>query len=788
MGQCARFFMRIVSILGNTVLFTCLFGASSSFSFVVRAGGGPETKAESGVKTAETDAARQAYSQAVAAGYKASWGAPFLPSNATTSTGGFLDPKSFPTAAYCGHCHEESHAQWQQSAHANSFRTPWYIRNADLLKQQKGVEATRHCEGCHNPIALVGGVLTPGGPANFSHERPFDNDGVTCMVCHSIQKVTTRGTGGYVMGQPAVLLDAEGAPITRPVSDAEILAHLDRHSAAVMKPFYRTAEFCASCHKAALPRQLNDYKWQRAFSVYDEWQNSSFARESPLPFYKKATTSTCQTCHMPREALLTKDYGAKNGTLASHRWLGANTIIPKYYGFGEQARRTVEFLRNGALNVDIFALQQAGEPAEPAARAGDTEGLIAPLGEQAFTISPGEPLTVSVVIQNKGIAHSLVPEQRDMYEAWVVFTVKDAAGQVMDQSGWLEPNGELDTQAHSFTNRLIDKDGGLNALHQVWNNRVVAYNNTIQSGRSQVVRYQFRAPAMGPLTLTAAVEYRRFDQHFMDYGMGKHYEMPVVEMASATRTLQVGSNAAAAASARPEPALNPLLQNPLWMRWNNYGIGLLDAQQYAAAVAAFEQVAKLRPDYADAYTNIGLVQIQWQKFEEARRNFGKSLALAPDNARALYYLALVERNEGNLDATIADLSKVSKQFPLGRDAHRELGLTYYQLHKYEQAEAEYQKLQAIDPDDLAAHYNLAILYRRLGFKEKSAVEAAYFADEKDDPMASTVALEFFRKHPEISNESVPWHAHVLKPEGPVPAAGLSAEAGQAKDTASPGSR
>jgi tetratricopeptide (TPR) repeat protein len=739
--------MRISSILGTVLLLGGLFTAAATAQ--------------------QTDAAQQAYSAAVAVKYQASFGAdhPFLPSNAATASGMFMDAKRFPTAQYCAHCHEESHAEWQQSAHANSFRTPWYIRNVDLLKQEKGVEATRHCEGCHNPVALLSGALTPGGPANFSHERPFDNDGVSCMVCHSIAKVTTRGTGSYVMGTPAVLLDEHGNPITRPVSDGEILAHLDRHSAAVMKPFYKTPEFCASCHKAALPRQLNDYKWQRAFSVYDEWQNTSFARESPLPFYKKDTVSTCQTCHMQREALLTKDYGAKNGTLASHRWLGANTIIPRYYGFNEQARRTVEFLRNGVLNVDIFGLQKTEMADAPAVAGGNpTAGLIAPLGEQAFSVAPGEPLTVSVVIQNKGAAHSLVPEQRDMYEAWVVFTVKDAAGHVTSQSGWLGPDGELDPQAHSFTNRLIDKNGGLNALHQVWDNRVVAYNNTIQSGRSQVVRYEMKAAQSGPMTLTAAVEYRRFDQHFMDFGMGKHYEMPVVEMASATRTFSVGENAAdAAVVAKPAPT-SPGAPNLLWMRWNNYGIGMLDAQQYAGAVAAFTRVARLRPDYADAYTSIGLAQIQWQKFEEARANLNHSLALAPANARALYYLALVERNEGNLDAAIVDFKSVAEQFPRGRDAHRELGLTYYQLHKYELAEAEYQKVQAIDPDDLAAHYNLAILYRRLGFKEKSEVESAYFADQKDDPGASAVALEFFRKHPEISNESVPWHAHVLKEE------------------------
>ena len=70
-------------------------------------------------------------------------------------------------------------------------------------------------------------------------------------------------------------------------------------------------------------------------------------------------------------------------------------------------------------------------------------------------------------------------------------------------------------------------------------------------------------------------------------------------------------------------------------------------------------------------------------------------------------------------------------------------------------------MQEIDPDDLAAHYNLSILYRRLGMKAKAAEQAAMFADQKDDPTASTYALEYLRKHTEIANESVVWHVHEL---------------------------
>ena len=672
----------------------------------------------------ECAAERSAYSQVVKEHYSFRFGAdqPFLPSNAVTDTGEFINPKSFPTAKYCGHCHQEAHAEWRQSAHANSFRAPWYVKNVNMLMKGKGIEYARHCEGCHNPIALTSGAMTEHSPVN----RNFDADGVTCSVCHSIQQVNTRGTGSYVLAQPAVMVDENGKPIYGEVSDKEILAHLDRHSKAVMKDFYHTSEFCSACHKAALPRMLNDYKWQRAIFLYDEWQLSSFAKQSPLPFYVKDQVSTCQTCHMKREEIQLPDYGAKDGKLASHRWLGANTVLSKYYGYDAQMEKTIAFLRNGVLNVDIFGIERNGDK------------IIAPLGSAPFEITAGDVLTVSVVIQNKGIGHSLVPEQRDFYESWVEFEAKDASGRTLMHSGALQPGGSLDPQAHSFTNRLVNAQGRLNDLHQVWDTRVVAYNNTIQSGRSQIVRYEFKVPAdaAGPISITAKVNYRRFNQHFIDFGLGKHYEMPVVEMAARTRTLAIGSNSAAP----PDPQ-----DNKDWMRWNNYGIGLLDAQQYAESARAFKRVTEMRPDYADAYTNVAIADSQWERYDDARASLEKALQLAPHNARALYYLALVERIQGHLDAAISDLREVTAQFPRSRDAHRELGFSLFQQHKYGEARAEYETLQSIDPDDLAAHYILSIVYRRLGMKAEATREASAFADQKDDPTASTYALEFLRK-------------------------------------------
>ena len=511
-----------------------------------------------------------------------------------------------------------------------------------------------------------------------------------------------------------------------------------------MKDLYRSPEFCSACHKANLPHTLNEYKWIRAFTSYDEWQNSKFSQRNPLTFYS-ADYKTCQSCHMQREPATLRDYGAKNGTFASHRWPAGNTAVPFYYGFDEQLQKTIEFLKSGNyLNVDLFGI-----------RKGDNSAVIGPLGTVPFTLAPDEHVQMMVVIQNKNIGHSLVPEVRDLYETRIEFTVTDATGKEIYHSGYLQPDGIIDQSAHSFTNRPVNMEGEFVDNHKVWTIHSMAYDNTIQSGRSALIRYDFHIPAnaKGPLTATARVNYRHFRQSYLNNVFGKdHPAYPLIELASRSRTLNLGPN--------PIPQNNPTSQdNPIWMRWNNLGIAYLDQLQYADAIQAFSEVVRLRPDYADGHINIGLTYIEWEKYTAARASLEKALALSPDNARAEYYLALVERRSAHPEAEVADLERVVAQYPQSRDARRELGISYYQQHQYTKAIEQFQALQSIDPDDVAAHYNLALLYRRIGEKAKASEQAALFATKQIDPGAPTYSLDFLRKHPEMSTESVPWHMH-----------------------------
>jgi len=287
----------------------------------------------------------------------------------------------------------------------------------------------------------------------------------------------------------------------------------------------------------------------------------------------------------------------------------------------------------------------------------------------------------------------------------------------------------------------------------------------------------FRIPpnAKGPLNVTARVNYRHLRQSYLNNVFGKdHPAYPIIEITERTRTLNLGENAATPApqnmasqgaapqSPAPQNQAAPNLasqDNPEWMRWNNFGIACLDQFQYADAVNAFAQVVKLRPDYADGYTNIALTNILWEKYGSARGSLENALSLSADNARALYYMALVERRTGNSEAEVSDLEKVVAQYPRSSDARRELGKSYYRLNRLQDAKAQFETLQTIEPDDVAAHYNLSLIYARLGMDDKASEQAALFADKKADPNSPTYSLEFLRAHPEVSTESVPWHMH-----------------------------
>ncbi len=704
---------------------------------------------------------------------------PFAPGEVQTSTNTFIRAEQFIPAAYCARCHKSAHQQWAESPHRNSFRGPFYQKNIEDFTKRYGVEITRHCESCHNPIALVSGALTTGAKV----ARPFDEEGVTCTVCHAIEKITyLEGIGSYRIAPPALLVDEQGRPVTGKVTDQMILANRVAHKRAMMKDFYKTPEFCAVCHKAAMPRQIENYKWRRSFSSYDEWQMSSHSNESPLPFYKKPR-NTCQSCHMQRERATT-DLAALGGKIASHRWPASNTALPHFYGFKAQLQAVTDFLKAGHLNLDIFTLKKgAAYPTQREAtdlitlRKGASgikvgegfaainsinaalypgyqqadESLIAPINKRAFALAPGETITVGVVIANTGVGHFFPTELRDFFEPWVEFKVADQRGQMIYHSGFLKPDGAVEERAHKFQSIQVTERGEAVRHHNIWETRGKAYDNFIAPGRSELVRYQFTIPrwASGILRVSARVLYRKFNRFFSDYALGKSVNLPIVEMAAQTILLQVGEN---------RPLTTTLDEHDL-IRFNNLGIALFDQFLYADAKRAFEQVVRINPNYDDGYVNQAVASFWRENFPVMHQLLDKALTLNPHNGRATYYKGVLLRLENQPAEALERFKEIESRYPRDRLILNQIGKCYQAMGQHQEACSVFERVLALDPDDITALYFLIEGYRQTGAPGLADETNRIYLDKFEDWRIHYLANEYLKKDEAARAEAVPWHIH-----------------------------
>jgi tetratricopeptide (TPR) repeat protein len=227
-------------------------------------------------------------------------------------------------------------------------------------------------------------------------------------------------------------------------------------------------------------------------------------------------------------------------------------------------------------------------------------------------------------------------------------------------------------------------------------------------------------------------------------------------MAAAEYIMQIGSNAAKPADPNDNTAV------PDWRRWNNYGIALFDQRQYPLAIDAFAHAAEMDEKYRPmALVNRAMAHIELEQYDEAASLLDAVVKANPTNARALFQQARIFMKRGQLDQAENNIKQVLAAFPRDRISLQQLGELCKIKRDYKGALECYDKILQIDPEDLGAHYNLMLVYRKLGRAEDAKLEAKIFADLKDDPGALSLANQFLRKHPEMSNESVYWHVRDL---------------------------
>ena len=720
---------------------------------------------------------------------------PFFPSAATTTSGSYLPAriitrndlgeieqikaeideigfvKDTPIGAEtCQRCHADIVAQWEVSAHRfASFNNPFYEATINNLRENTlepnawverhieqfpdfgddgvGRAKSKWCSGCHDPALMLAGEMnTP-----IDRNQPEAQAGLTCLACHAIDKIhNPTGNGNYNIADeqedPYLFADAQTGSARAFLHDAALKAKPTVHMRQMMKPFFKTSEFCGTCHKVSLDVPVNNYRWLRGQDEYDNWHDSGVSMNASRTFYLPPAQRVCQDCHMPPEPAVLGDVSAKNGMVRSHRFIAANTALPFLRGDTDTLERTENFLRTEKLRVDIFALSTAS----------NIEPVMA-LDERLPPLPAGEQVTVDVVVRNQGVGHTFPGGTNDSNEGWLEFSVENESGDALVISGALDAEGYLDPDAHAYKAVIVDQNGSPIQKRNAQDIHVTVYANVIGPGTADIAHYSFTVPeefAGQKLALKARLLWRKFDRAYTTFAFNSNPDgfkqfdevpdLPITEIDADSVTLEVVESPPAVSHVVPvstQPA------DRSWIRYNDYGIGLLLENDTRGAARAFEKVALLAPDRIDGPLNLAKTALQDGNLEKAYEYLRQCEEIEAGNPQVAWVWGRVRQEDGLYEDAAAAFTYVLESFPDDRASWRQLGRTYYLAGLFEESIEAYRQALEIDPEDREAYYHLMLNYRALGMDEEARIAETAFEKYRIDESAFEIARQYRLEDP-----------------------------------------
>ena len=463
---------------------------------------------------------------------------PFRPSQTETVSGSFIKTEQIAKSQQCGSCHTDIYEQWLSSTHRQAASDPAYVKNINLLEQNRGITATRYCEGCHAPVALLTGQLTPGGKHGGVPDTPAHLEGVGCMGCHGIDQVIhLNGTASYRFNpKEHYLFDSGSSLAEQKIRNFLIRLNPEPHKKAMGPELMQDPKLCASCHEQFMDKSMNNWGWVKMQSEYTHWLASPFSGQNEKNF-QSDEVMTCQTCHFPLVA--GNDPSAdNNGMIHSHRSLGANTVLPWLNGDEEQLKATEDFLKSAKLLVDI----EEPNRADTVQNHHFVNRELRPLNSDntPFFLYLGEESTIRVAVTNRMVGHAFPAGTTDINQAWLYFVVKDADNNIIYESGQLNDSLEVDQNAHIYHSIPVDRQGKHVWRHDLFRMIGESYRNVIPAGSTDLKDYSFNVPswAKEPLTATAILKYRKFNQRYAKWALNHpNPVLPIVDMARDSLTI-----------------------------------------------------------------------------------------------------------------------------------------------------------------------------------------------------------------------------------------------------------
>lgn len=731
----------------------------------------------------------------------------FEPSLVRTHDGNFIPSRALMDDQYCLKCHADVHAGWSQSAHRfSSFNNPAYLASVRetrevVLRRDGHPQAVRWCAGCHDPVPFLSGAMED--PAFDDVHDPTSQAGITCSSCHAITHVnSTRGNADFTIEEPLHYPFAYSRnPVLQYINNQLVKAKPAFHKKTFLKPFHKTAEFCSTCHKVHLPKELNQYReFLRGQNHYDNYLLSGVSGHNARAFYyPPQAQENCNNCHMPLRA--SRDFAARTypghsqPSIHDHLFVGANTGIAWLLDQPEALAAHSEFLRD-CVRVDLFGIKEGGA----------IDGrLHAPLRPAMPVLEPGGQYLLESVIRTLRLGHLFTQGTADSNEVWLEVLVT-CGDRVLAHSGALDQQRQVDPWAHFVNVFMLDKDGNRIDRRNAQDIFVPLYNHQIPPGAAQVVHYALHVPqdVDGPIRIQARLNYRKFDHQFAEYftararpgdlpirgyepGQAYNNPLPVVVLAEDAVELPVRG--------RGETVTNVPSDVPAWQRWNDYGIGLFleGKAELRQAAEAFEQVHAL--GRYDGQLNLARVLYREGRLDEAVEAVRRAAEFTDPPAPhwTLSWLSgLLNREQGYLDEAERNLRAVLAEptaemrergfdFRLDIEVINLLGQTLFDRARQLPGEARRAERESllraaaeqfattleIDSEDVTAHYNLALLYGQLGDRERADEHRRLHERYKPDDNARDRAVALARrKYPAANHAAEALVIYRLEPPAP----------------------
>jgi tetratricopeptide (TPR) repeat protein len=161
------------------------------------------------------------------------------------------------------------------------------------------------------------------------------------------------------------------------------------------------------------------------------------------------------------------------------------------------------------------------------------------------------------------------------------------------------------------------------------------------------------------------------------------------------------------------PEASVILRARAIIRWQNL-------KDFDAALADWNQLAKLQPKSAETHRCTGAIHLGRRDYVQALAALQEAVALNPDYAEAKWALAQIYLWQGKCKDALAELDPLVGQLPKGPPETLNVrGDVYRTMGKLDEAAADYRRLTQLKPTNLEAYVSLAGVYLKQNKPERA---------------------------------------------------------------------